>query len=281
MRGAPKLWVTASTDADERVDGDEPVDSDELVDSDVPAAVVCARCGDADCTGCLHEQTMSGVVAVVPWERPGGATLSRLWATARASAFESEAFFASMPDGPIGPALSFAAISELLAATAMGLVALVPVSLFAPGWMRHVVDDEPLTAFKLAVVGVPLIAALLVAAHAAHGWALDHGARRSGARGSVTRAIRFGLYATGWDLVIGPIGAVVVAFKEGIPKAASIGAIAVGLPTRSAEAFLRGCYRLEGESARPALRASYVAAAIATLVGAVAVIAALVTALLA
>jgi hypothetical protein len=162
----------------------------------------------------------------------------------------------------------------------MGLVAMVPLAIFAPGWIRHVVDDEPATALKLAIVGVPLIATLLVVAHTAHGWALDYGARRSGSRGAVTRALRFGLYATGWDLVIGPIGAVVVAAKEGLGKAASISTLAVGLPTRSAEAFLRGCYRLEGEAARPALRASYVAAGIATLVGAVAVIAALVTALL-
>jgi len=256
-----------------------PPEVDELVDSEVPAAVVCARCGEADCPGCLHEQTQSGVVAVVPWERPGGATMARLWATARASAFEPDAFFAMMPDGPLGPALAFAVVSETLAASAMGVFAMLPVALFAPGWLRHIVAEEPATLFKLAIVGIPLIAALRVVAHTAHAWALDRGAQRAGARAAVTRALRFGLYAAGWDLVIGPIGALVVVFNEGASKALSIGRLAVGLPTRSAEAFLRGCYRLEGDAARPALRASYVAAAVATLVGAAVVVVALVTAL--
>lgn len=101
-----------------------------------------------------------------------------------------------------------------------------------------------------------------------------------GARGATTRALRFGLYATGWDLVVGPLGALVVAAKEGLGKALSIGVVIMDLPGRSTRAFLRGCYRLDGASAEPALRASYVAAAVATGVGAVAVIAALVAVLL-
>jgi hypothetical protein len=119
----------------------------------------------------------------------------------------------------------------------------------------------------------------LVAAHVAHGWALDLGARRSGARGATTRAVRFGLYAAGWDLLIGPLGAIVVALKEGLGPAISVAAVGIGLPGRSARAFLRGCYKLEGAPAQPALRASYAAALVATAVGAVAVIAALVAAL--
>ena len=54
----------------------------------------------------------------------------------------------------------------------------------------------------------------------------------------------------------------------------------MGLPGRSARAFLRGCYRLEGPRAQPALNASYVAAVAATAVGTVAVIGALVVLLL-
>jgi len=119
-----------------------------------------------------------------------------------------------------------------------------------------------------------------VAAHVAHGWALDFGARRSGSRGATTRALRFGLYAAGWDLVIGPLGAVVVALKEGLRASSSIAVVGMGLPGRSARAFLRGCYRLEGTSAQPALRASYAAAVIATAVGTIAVIGALVAALM-
>jgi hypothetical protein len=92
--------------------------------------------------------------------------------------------------------------------------------------------------------------------------------------------LRFGLYAAGWDLIIGPLGVVVLALKEGLRPALSVAAVATGLPGRSARSFLRGCYRLEGEAARPALRASYAAAVIVTLVGAIAVIAAIAWAVL-
>jgi hypothetical protein len=257
-----------------------PVERDDLVDTDVPAAVVCAHCGDADCAGCRHEQTRSGVVAIVAWERPGASAMARLWATARATTFDSDRFFESLPDGPIAPALRFAFASELLASGSMALLALVPATIIAPRWMKHVLVDEAPTALRLAVAFIAALATILVTAHVVHGWALDRGARRSGARGATTRALRFGLYATGWDLVTGPFGAVVVAAKEGLRKALSIGVILIGLPGRSARAFLRGCYRLDGASAEPALRASYVAAGVATLVGAIVVVAALASALL-
>ena len=68
--------------------------------------------------------------------------------------------------------------------------------------------------------------------------------------------------------------------KRALGKALSIGVVVMDLPGRSARAFLRGCYRLEGAGAEPALRASYVAAAVATVVGAVAVVAAFAAALL-
>jgi hypothetical protein len=257
-----------------------PIEAEELVDSEVPAAVVCAHCGDADCPGCLHETTRSGVVAVVPWERPGAPAVARLWATARLTTFDAERFFETLPDGPLAPALRFAVISELIASAAMAMLAMVPLALLAPAWVKHVFVDEGLTLVRLVLAGVPGLAMLLVAAHVAHGWALDRGARRAGARGATTRAVRFGLYAAGWDLVIGPLGAVVVAVKEGARAALSIAGIGVGLPGRSARAFLRGCYRLEGAGAQPALRASFAAAVVATAVGAVAVIAALAAALL-
>jgi hypothetical protein len=253
---------------------------DELFDAEVPAAVVCAQCGDADCPGCLHENTRSGVIAVVAWERPGAPLFGRLWATARATTFDAERFFESLPDGPVAPALRFAILSEVLASTAMGIALLVPVAALAPAWAKHLVLHEPLTVARVSAAVIAGLAGLLVAAHAAHGWALDYGARRSGARSAPTRGVRFGLYAAGWDLVVGPLGAIIVAVKEGIGAAVSIASLGIGLPGRSARAFLRGYYRLEGESARPALRASFVAAALATAVGAVAVIAALVVALL-
>jgi hypothetical protein len=255
-------------------------ESDDLVDSEVPAAVVCAQCGDADCPGCLHEQTRSGVVAVVAWERPGAPALARLWTTARATTFDSEHFFESLPDGPIAPALRFAIASELIASSAMAMACLVPLGLLAPAWVKHILLDEAPTLARIAVTGIPALAALLVVAHVAYGWALDRGARRVGARGATGRSVRFGLYSTGWDLVIGPLGAIVLALREGLRAALSIASVGLGLPGRSARAFLRGCYRLDGAAATPALRLSYVAAIGATAVGCIAILAALVSALL-
>jgi hypothetical protein len=256
------------------------VEGDELVDAEVPAAVVCARCGSADCPGCLQELTRSGVVTTVAWERRGVPSWARLWATARATTFEAERFFESLPDGPIAPALKFAIVCELIAAAAMLVLMLVPAALVAPGWLRHALVDQTATVLRVAAVGIPGLAALLVSAHAAHGWALDFGARRSGARGATSRALRFGLYAAGWDLVIGPLGALVLVVREGPRPSMSIANVGPGLPGRSARAFLRGCYRLEGDAARPALRASWVAAGIATMVAALAVISAIVAEIL-
>ncbi|HXN33969.1 MAG TPA: hypothetical protein VN894_19010 [Polyangiaceae bacterium] len=255
------------------------VESEELADSEVPAAVVCARCGNADCPGCLHELTRSGVVSVVPWERPGATSLARLWATARATTFDAERFFETLPDGAITPALRFAVVSETIAAGSMALALLIALAIVAPSWVGHVLVHDTATLVRFAAAGIPGLAGLLVVAHAVHGWALDYGARRSGARGATSRALRFGLYAAGWDLIIGPLGALVVGVKEGASGAVSVAVVGVGLPGRSARAFLRGCYCLEGKAAGPAMRASWVAAALATTAGAFAVIGAFLAAI--
>jgi hypothetical protein len=177
--------------------------------------------------------------------------------------------------------LRFAVVSELAAA----------------GAMLSVVGGGVLLASALLLGGVPLdassgwllcrvafastfgLAFLLVAAHAAHGLALDVGARRSGSPANALRALRFGLYSAGWDLVLGPVGAVVLLVREGPSKAFSLARVAVGLPTRAALAFLRGTYRLEGAQARPALRASYAAAIVGTFLCAAIVLAAIAAAL--
>jgi hypothetical protein len=261
MRTARKL---------ERRESDSAQD---LADGEVPAAVVCARCGEADCSGgCQPDPYRSGVIALVPWERPGAGVFSSLWATARASTFDAERFFESLPDGPISTALGFAVLSELVASTAMLFGLFVPVALLAPRWAAHLLRDDGVWMLRLAAAGIPLVASLLVAAHAAHGWALHLGAKRSGAGGDGRRALRFGLYAAGWDVVIGPLGAIAVAARRGPLAAFSIAGLATGLPTRSAKAFVRGRYGLQGDDARGALRASYAAAIVVTLVGAILVL---------
>jgi hypothetical protein len=61
--------------------------------------------------------------------------------------------------------------------------------------------------------------------------------------------------------------------KEGVRSTLEILNLGSGLPTRATKAFLRGCYRLEGDAAKRALGTSYVGAAIATLLAALVVFA--------
>jgi hypothetical protein len=241
---------------------------------DVPAAVICAVCGDAGCLGCEHELSRSGIVSMVAWERPGGSTFGRLWATARATTLSGETFFELLPDGPIAPALRFAVIAELLAAVGVLLFSLPFVALLAPSWTKHVVLDGGVRDMvtRVVLVGVPALALMLVAAHAAHGIALDYGARRAGAVGSRARAVRFGLYATGWDLLLGPIGAIVLGAKEGLGAVLALFQLSIGLPGRCTRAFLRGCYRLQGARVEKANGSATAMAVAVTIVGAVAVL---------
>lgn len=254
---------------------DREAASSELLD--VPAAVVCLVCGELDCTGCEdRDLSRSGIVAIVAWERPAMPALTRLWATARSTTRDAESFFELLPDGPVMPALRFAAICELLASFSMLLLIIPVAAVVAPEWLRHLASDPHAQGLVLRVVvlGVPAFAALLVFAHTVHALAIDVGASASGARKARSRALRFGLYACGWDLVMGPLGAVVVTMKEGL--AAGLGVLdLVSVPGRATRAFLRGCYRLEGERAKKALATATTGVVIATLFGVVAVIAAL------
>jgi hypothetical protein len=126
---------------------------------------------------------------------------------------------------------------------------------------------------RIGVVALPSLALLLVAAHAAHGLAVDRGARGAGAPGARRRALRFGLYSSGWDLVLGPVGVVLLAAKEGLGSTRALARLGVGLPSRCARAFLRGAYHLEGERAARASRLATFVAIVATFVGAAAVLA--------
>lgn len=263
---------------------------------DVPAAVVCILCGSADCPGCEQDQSRSGIVSIVAWERPaisrdrsrvdgatGASLFARLWSTARSATRDAEGFFELLPDGPLLPALRFAALCELFAASSMLLVFGAIAAAVAPEWVKHVALDPSSRnlALRVIVFGLPTFAGLLVVAHAVHGLSIDIGATRQGARGARSRALRFGLYACGWDLVVGPIGAVVVALKEGAHAALRLHELMSGLPTRSTKAFLRGCYRLEGDAAERALGTSYAGAVVATLAFVGVLLVALVVAVLA
>jgi hypothetical protein len=215
-------------------------------------------------------------VSIVAWERPGPA-FGRMWSTARSASVEAEPFFATLPDGPVGPALRFAVLSELCASAAMVVVGVPFAAALAPSWLKHLLLDPAAraTTLRIVLLGIPALAAILVLAHAAHGLALDAGARKVGARSAARRALRFGLYATGWDVVVGPFGAVALAVQRGKRGAVGVSQLAVGLPGRSARAFLRGAYGLDGEIAQRAIRTSHVTAVVVTFLGAFVILAAI------
>jgi hypothetical protein len=234
----------------------EPVDDGSLELVDVPAAVVCASCGDPECSGCVGEEPThaSGVVAIVPWERPGLTLPKRLWTTARLSTTASESFFGALPEGDVSAALRFALLCELLAV--LGLcVAFVPVVLFAAPWAATaLVADASLRegVLRAVAVGVPGVAFAMVALHVVHGLGLDLGARRQGARSRRNRGVRFGLYSCGWDLVTLPLGLACVAIGEGLRAALASAPLGLTVPARAARAYLRGVHQLDEQQARRA-----------------------------
>lgn len=245
---------------------DEPADS--LFE--VPAAVLCATCGQADCPGCTaateHE---SGVLAIVPWER-SGRVWTRLWTTATATTQGAEAFFAVLPDGELPPAMRFALLAELLAVTSMALLLIPFIALALPSLAIAVVHDPALRlrALRWLGLGVPALTVWMVMAHVTHGAALDAGARSQGARPQRRRAVRFGLYACGWDLMGGPLGGVITLTTKGLRAAAEIGELAMVVPGRAAIALLQGVYQLTPPQIARARRSGAVAAVVIALASA-------------
>src|ERR1041384_3129252 len=93
------------------------VDEGALELAEVPATVVCATCGLPECNCEVDRPSaFSGVVAIVPWERPGSTLLTRLWAPAKLGALSPGAFFSALPPGGVAAPLAFAVLAELLAA---------------------------------------------------------------------------------------------------------------------------------------------------------------------
>jgi hypothetical protein len=233
---------------------------------EVPATAVCVYCMSAECMGCsVADDLQSGIVQIIPWEREGN-PWSRLWSTSYLSTLEAASFFGRLPDGPASPALRFAFSAELLSSGAMALFGMLAISAAAPSVMLPLLRDPTGRAWiiKLLIVGIPALATLLVGAHAAHGVWIDKGARKVGATSNRSRALRFGLYACGWDVLLGPLGFLVLLMKQGPKAAGSLFSTAAGLPTRATESFLGGHYRLRGEEMRVAVRTSYIGAALAT-----------------
>jgi hypothetical protein len=224
---------------------------EEAVDSiDVPAAVVCVLCGRGDCPGCFEERTgASGVIAIIPWERPQSPWPGRFFATVQATTRGAEGFFGALPDGAVSPALRFAVLAETFAVASTAAV-LAPLAVLGiPGlFLRFLSNGATRQSVGLAtLVGVVGFTALLVGAHALHGMTL-------GPIPSRTRAVRLGLYACGWDFGSSPAGVVAATLAGGIGAAGSLLVSSVTAPSRSIDAALAGFFQLDDAQAKKAKR---------------------------
>jgi hypothetical protein len=232
-----------------------PEEAVELLD--VPAAVVCAYCGDAECAGCELEpgrDTQSGVMVFVPWERRTNGVWSRFWGTTRATTQGADAFFASLPEGQVSPALSYALVAESLAVgctvltmLAMGLALLwAAFPALATAVLAHA--SSRATIVRTAGVGWIGFSTVLVVAHAMHGYLLDRAARKEGAQPHPRLGLRFGFYAAGWDVMQSPIGILATLLQA---RGAAFGEAwrhLTATPGRATTAFVRGVYKLEGDA---------------------------------
>jgi hypothetical protein len=251
---------------------------DESVDSvDVPAAVICAWCGRGDCAGCAKERAgSSGVIAIVPWERPLSAWPGRFFATVHATTKGAESFFRTLPDGPLSSAFSFAVLAEILAVASTAAVIAPLAVLGIPGLLLRFLSDggTRLAVLASTAVGVLGFTVLLVAAHALHGIMLAPKIAR-------TRGLRFGFYACGWDFGSSPAGVVAGTYAEGLRSGFTLLGASVIAPGRSIDAALGGMFRLDVDEARRTKRSAVRLAMAMSIPGVIAVMAlVVVTALL-
>jgi hypothetical protein len=234
----------------------DEVDEGALELSEVPATVVCATCGLPECNCEVDRPSaFSGVVAIVPWERPGGTLLTRLWATAKLGTLSPGAFFSALPPGGVAAPLGFALLAE--AGAALGLcVTLGALALLAmPALGSEILGD---TAWRAVLGrglawGVPGLAAAMVLLHASHGAALDAAARREGSH-QAGRGLRFGLYSCGWDLVTLPLGLLLLTFTDGPVSALRHSARGLTAPNTAAIAYLAHVHHFERDVAQRAAR---------------------------
>jgi hypothetical protein len=178
--------------------------------------------------------------------------------------------------------MRFALVAELLAVASMLVVIAPLVALAVPTLALELLatPEARAAALQWLAVGVPALALWMVAAHATHGAALDLGATRAGARSQRRRALRFGLYACGWDLMAGPLGFVVTLTSRGFRATLDVVSAAMVVPGRASLVFLEGVYALGPDAVGRARRAGGAAAVALALLSGVLVVALLVARLL-
>lgn len=255
---------------------DREVDEGALELAEVPAAVVCATCGLPECNCEIDRpSSFSGVVAIVPWERPGGTVLSRLWATAKLATLSPEPFFSALPPGGVVAPLAFGVLAEALAATGLCATFGLLAAALLPAFATQLLSNGVLRSWVLhgLLWGVPALSLAMVLLHAAHGIALDAAARRAGSL-QKGRGLRFGLYACGWDLVTLPLGLLVLTFTDGPLTALRYSARGLTAPNSAAVAYVAHVHRFErdvaGRAARRAVGIVFVPMVVLILVGFVA-----------
>lgn len=235
---------------------DVELDEAALELSEVPATVVCATCGLPECSCELDRpSSFSGVVAIVPWERPGGTLLSRLWQTAKLCTLSPSSFFAALPPGGVTAPLVFALFAEALAAVGLCATLGAFAFLFVPALGAELVNNPELrrAIWHGMLVAVPGLTVAMVALHAAHGVALDSAAKRAGSLRS-GRGLRFGLYGCGWDLVTLPLGLLLLSFTDGPVSGVRHSARGLTAPSTAANAYLTHVHQLEPATATKAAR---------------------------
>jgi len=266
--------------ADARSSDRAPRDDSAFDLIDVPATVVCAACGDPACVGCAVEEAtnQSGVVAIIPWERPGVGFWRRLWQTSTLATLHARTFFGALPEGEVSTALSFALVSEAIAVSGLALGAGLLALFLLPSLPGILLEDPALRGNVLRGTAACMFVLVLVMVglHAVHGLALDAAARRYGGR-RFGRGLRFGLYACGWDLITLPLGLLLTAMISGFGAARRAVPLGLTAPGHASEAFLVGMHGLSVEAARLARkRAAYltIGPVLLTLIGAGVVLAA-------
>lgn len=229
---------------------DFAVDESAFELAEVPAAVVCATCGLPECSCSVDRpSTLSGVVAIVPWERPGG-LVARLWATAKLATLSPGEFFGALPPGGNAAPLGFALLAELLASFGLAATFSALALLVVPTLASELLAEPALRAtfVRAITAGVPILALGMVLLHAGHGLSLDAAARRQGSRRS-GRGLRFGLYGCGWDLLTLPLGLLVLSLTDGPLTALRYSARGMTAPNAAALGYLRHVHELEAEAA--------------------------------